>query len=281
MFERFSDRARKVMALANMEAQRFNHECIGTEHLLLGLLEEGGGVGVTVLKKQGVDIETLRAEIEKLVRSGYAVPGGKLPQTPRAKRVIEYAVAEARSLNHKDIGTEHILLGLLRETEGIASHVLVNLGLTIENTRQTIAGLQQTGASCESSEPPIRQSDELDHLCSLTAYQPADELTHAVYKVAGGFPKEEIYGIGSHLRRTALLIPPNIAAAYRRSGQTGAKWFVDIALGLLRELRYGLDFAVELGYLKAEEQDELGNLIDEIDEELTDFGTSLAKLRDS
>ena len=146
MFERFTDRARKVMALANQEAQRFNHEFIGTEHLLLGLVKEGSGVGATVLKNLDVDIKKLRLEVEKLVHSGPdMVTMGKLPQTPRAKKVIEYAIEEARALNHNYVGTEHILLGLLRESEGIAAQVLMNLGLKLEDVRQEVLNLLGAG----------------------------------------------------------------------------------------------------------------------------------------
>ena len=146
MFERFTDRARKVMALANQEAQRFNHECIGTEHILLGLVKEGSGVGATVLKNLDVDIKKLRLEVEKQVKSGPdLVTMGKLPQTPRAKKVIEYAIEEARSLNHNYVGTEHILLGLLRESEGIAAQVLMSLGLKLEEIRQEVLNLLGAG----------------------------------------------------------------------------------------------------------------------------------------
>jgi ATP-dependent Clp protease ATP-binding subunit ClpC len=146
MFERFTDRARKVMALANQEAQRFNHEYIGTEHILLGLVKEGSGVGATVLKNLEVDIKKLRLEIEKLVKSGPdMVTMGKLPQTPRAKKVIEYAIEEARALNHNYVGTEHILLGILRESEGIAAQVLMSLGLKLEEVRQEVLNLLGAG----------------------------------------------------------------------------------------------------------------------------------------
>jgi ATP-dependent Clp protease ATP-binding subunit ClpC len=146
MFERFTDRARKVMALANQEAQRFNHEHIGTEHILLGLVKEGSGVGANVLKNLDVDIKKLRLEIEKLVKSGPdMVTMGKLPQTPKAKKVIEYAIEEARALNHNYVGTEHILLGLLRETDGIAAQVLMNLGLKLEDVRQEVLNLLGAG----------------------------------------------------------------------------------------------------------------------------------------
>jgi ATP-dependent Clp protease ATP-binding subunit ClpC len=150
MFERFTDRARKVMALANQEAQRFNHEYIGTEHILLGLVKEGSGVGATVLKNLDVDIKKLRLEIEKLVKSGPdMVTMGKLPHTPRAKKVIEFAIEEARSLNHNYVGTEHLLLGLLRETDGIAAQVMMNLGLRLEDVRQEVLNLLGAGVDPE------------------------------------------------------------------------------------------------------------------------------------
>jgi ATP-dependent Clp protease ATP-binding subunit ClpC len=152
MFERFTDRARKVMALANQEAQRFNHEYIGTEHILLGLVKEGSGVGANVLKNLGVDLRKVRMEVEKLVKSGpEMVTMGKLPQTPRAKRVIEYAIEEARNLNHNYVGTEHLLLGLLREQDGVAAQVLMNLGLKLDEVREEVLNL--LGAGAEPEEP--------------------------------------------------------------------------------------------------------------------------------
>jgi len=151
MFERFTDRARKVMALANQEAQRFNHEYIGTEHILLGLVKEGSGVGANVLKNLDVDLRKVRLEVEKLVKSGPdMVTMGKLPQTPRAKKVIEYAIEEARNLNHNYVGTEHLLLGLLREHDGVAAQVLMNLNLKLEEVREEVLNL--LGAGTESEE---------------------------------------------------------------------------------------------------------------------------------
>lgn len=146
MFERFTDRARKVMALANQEAQRFNHEYIGTEHILLGLVKEGSGVGANVLKNLDVDLRKVRLEVEKLVKAGpEVVMMGKLPQTPRAKKVIECAIEEARSLNHNYVGTEHLLLGLLREHDGVAAQVLMNLGLKLDEVREEVLNLLGAG----------------------------------------------------------------------------------------------------------------------------------------
>src|SRR5260370_19479569 len=142
MYERFTDRARKVMELANMEAQRFNHEYIGTEHVLLGLIKEGAGTGAQALQNLGIDLRKVRLEVEKIVYFGPdTVTMARLPQTPRTKKVIEYAIEEARNLSHNYVGTEHLLLGLLREQEGVASQVLMNLGLRLERARDEVLNL--------------------------------------------------------------------------------------------------------------------------------------------
>jgi ATP-dependent Clp protease ATP-binding subunit ClpC len=136
------------MQLANQEAQRFNHEYIGTEHILLGLVKEGSGVAANVLKNLDVDLRKIRLEVEKIVQSGPdMVTMGKLPQTPRAKKVIEYAIEEARQLNHNYVGTEHLLLGLLREQEGVAAQVLMNLGLKLDEVREEVLNLLGHGAA--------------------------------------------------------------------------------------------------------------------------------------
>jgi len=146
MYERFTDRARKVLQLANQEAQRLNHEYIGTEHILLGLVKEGSGVAANVLKNMDVDLAKIRREVEKLVNQGTdMIAMGKLPQTPRAKKAIEYAVEEARNFSHTYVGTEHLLLGLLREEEGVAAQVLLNLGLSLDRVRDQILELMGNG----------------------------------------------------------------------------------------------------------------------------------------
>ena len=157
MFERFTDRARKVMALANQEAQRFNHEYIGTEHILLGLIKEGTGVGANVLKNLDVDLHKVRMEVEKMVKSGpEPVSMGRLPHTPRAKKVLEYAIEEAHNLNHNYVGTEHLLLGLLREKEGVAAQVMMNMGMKLEEVRAEVLSL--LGANMEAPEAPAAEA---------------------------------------------------------------------------------------------------------------------------
>ncbi|MFA5117558.1 MAG: ATP-dependent Clp protease ATP-binding subunit [Candidatus Omnitrophota bacterium] len=139
MFNRFTERARKVIILAKEEAKRFNHDYIGTEHILLGLIREGEGVAASVLEKMGLSLENIRLEIEKLVQPGPTTQIiGDLPFTPRSKKALELSAEEAHALGHNYIGTEHILLGLIREEEGVASQVLINLGLDLETVRNKI-----------------------------------------------------------------------------------------------------------------------------------------------
>src|SRR5262245_739088 len=134
MFERFSDRARKIMALAHQEALRLDHDFIGTEHILLGILAERGCVGASVLQNLGVDLSKARKAVEKLLRAGPRPRShGELEQTPRTKRVIQLANEEARALNHTHVGSEHLLLGLIREEHGVAAQVLVSFGLELES----------------------------------------------------------------------------------------------------------------------------------------------------
>src|SRR5580704_9568756 len=137
--QNFTPRAQQVLALARKEADRFNHNFVGTEHLLLGLIKLGQGVAVNVLQKMGLDLETVRMEVEKQVGTGPDQKMiGNIPYTPRVKKVLALAAKEAKALNHTYVGTEHILLGLLREGDGVAARVLKNLDVDIEQTRQEI-----------------------------------------------------------------------------------------------------------------------------------------------
>ena len=152
MYERFTDRARHVMQFANQEAMRFNHEYIGTEHILLGLVKEGTGVAATVFKNLSVDLLRVRLEVEKIAQVGPDWEGaGKLPSTPKAKKVLEYSIDEARKLNHNYVGTEHLLLGLLRDDASVAAQVLLNLGLSLTGVRNEI--LRLLGVPPETQNP--------------------------------------------------------------------------------------------------------------------------------
>ncbi len=141
MFERFTDRARRVVVLAQEEARLLNHNYIGTEHILLGLIHEGEGVAAKALESLGISLEAVRAQVEEIIGQGQSAPTGHIPFTPRAKKVLELSLREALQLGHNYIGTEHILLGLIREGEGVAAQVLVKLGADLSRVRQQVIQL--------------------------------------------------------------------------------------------------------------------------------------------
>jgi hypothetical protein len=148
MFERFTDRARRVVVLAQEEARLLNHNHIGTEHILLGLIHEGEGVAYLALTELGISLDAVRAQVEAEIGQGSEAPGGHIPFTPRAKKVLELSLREALQLGHNYIGTEHILLGLIREGEGVAAQVLVGLGAGLDRVRgQVVQLLANAGAS--------------------------------------------------------------------------------------------------------------------------------------
>src|SRR6266542_131244 len=142
MFERFTERARRVVVLAQEEARMLNHGYIGTEHILLGLIHEGEGVAATALESLGISRMAVRSEVEEIIGQGEAAPTGHIPFTPRAKKVLEFALREALQLGHHYIGTEHILLGLIREGEGVAAQVLEKLGADLNRMRQQVIQLR-------------------------------------------------------------------------------------------------------------------------------------------
>jgi ATP-dependent Clp protease ATP-binding subunit ClpA len=161
-FDKFTERARKVLSYAQEEAQRFQHNYIGTEHLLLGLVREGEGVAAKVLNNLGVELYKVREAVEFIIGRGDRIVLGEIGLTPRAKKVIELAVDEARRLNHHYIGTEHLLLGLVREGEGIAAGVLESLGVNLEKVRtHTIQVLSSSGVSQRVQEPPTGLAPQL------------------------------------------------------------------------------------------------------------------------
>src|SRR2546427_2608102 len=141
MFERFTDRARRVVVLAQDEARMHNHNYIGNEHLLVGLIHEGEGVAAKALESMGISLEAVRQQVEEIIGQGQAAPTGHIPFTPRAKKVLELSLREALQLGHNYIGTEHILLGLIREGEGVAAQVLQKLGADLNRVRQQVIQL--------------------------------------------------------------------------------------------------------------------------------------------
>jgi ATP-dependent Clp protease ATP-binding subunit ClpA len=141
MFERFTDRARRVVVLAQEEARMLNHNYIGTEHILLGLIHEGEGVAAKALESLGISLDAVRQQVEEIIGQGQQAPSGHIPFTPRAKKVLELSLREALQLGHNYIGTEHILLGLIREGDGVAAQVLVKLGADLNRVRQQVIQL--------------------------------------------------------------------------------------------------------------------------------------------
>jgi ATP-dependent Clp protease ATP-binding subunit ClpC len=171
MFNRFTERARKVIVYAKEEARRFNHDYIGTEHLLLGLIREGEGVAAAVLQKLGVDLEAIRIEVEKLVQPGPQTQVvGDIPFTPRSKKALELSAEEARALGHNYIGTEHLLLGLVKEGEGMAYRVLLNLGLDLGKLRSEVMELLGSGIPGYGQQPQQEQRQINSKTPAIDAY---------------------------------------------------------------------------------------------------------------
>lgn len=198
MFERFTERARKVMSIARQEAQRLNSEFIGTEHMLLAIIQEGGGVAAKVLKKLNIDSKQVRIEVDKLITPAAApsVTMGQLPFSPRAKRVIELAGEAASQLGHDVIGTEHILFGLLKENEGIAAQVLVKLGLKLDKVRDEI--LEALGAPIAPTAQEADPASPIGYVITFTDgldQKKVDQVLEAVRLLKGVSKVEKIRGI--------------------------------------------------------------------------------------
>jgi ATP-dependent Clp protease ATP-binding subunit ClpC len=169
MFERFTERARRVVVLAQEEARMLNHNYIGTEHILLGLARESEGVAARALESLGISLEAVRQQVEEIIGRGQEAPSGHIPFTPRAKKVLELSLREAQQLGHNYIGTEHILLGLIREGSGVAAQVLVKLGADLNRVRQRVVqllhgyqGEDVTGEGLPLSGDPPSRVDSLD-----------------------------------------------------------------------------------------------------------------------
>jgi ATP-dependent Clp protease ATP-binding subunit ClpA len=160
MFQRFTDRARRVVVLAQDEARRLDHNYIGTEHLLLGLISEGEGVAAAALKSLGISLAPVRQQVEEIIGRGQEAPQGHIPFTPRAKSVLELSLREALQLGHNYIGTEHILLGLIREGDGVAGHVLVRLGADLNRVRPQVIQLLH-GRTAEEPGPEVEVLPEM------------------------------------------------------------------------------------------------------------------------
>jgi len=161
MFERFSDRARRVVVLAQEEARMLDHNYIGTEHILLGLIREGEGAAAKALESLGISLDAVRQQVEEIIGRGQQVPSGHIPFTPRAKKVLELSLRESLQLGHSYIGTEHILLGLIREGDGVAAQVLVRLGADLNRLRLQVIQLHGYQGEDEPESMPVAQGPGL------------------------------------------------------------------------------------------------------------------------
>jgi hypothetical protein len=198
MFERFTDRARRVLTLAEEEARLLDHGFIGTEHLLLGLISEGEGLAAKVLESLDISLESVRREVEQTVGRAHGTPGGSPPFTPRAKKVLELSLREALQLGHNYIGTEHILLGLMREGDGVAAQVLARLGADLVKVRQTV--VQQL-----SGYEGTRQKAPLPSLPTFSRRVPIGEACVVEVVLAGRGPEVFAAAYGRVRELIALL----------------------------------------------------------------------------
>jgi hypothetical protein len=158
MFERFTDRARRVVVLAQEEARHLDHNYIGTEHILLGLIHEGEGVAARALTELDISLEAVRTKVQQMIGHGDEAPTGHIPFTPRAKKVLELSLREALALSHNYIGTEHILLGLIREGEGVAAQVLIELGGSLDRVRQQVIQILANASQLQAEQVGGMQS---------------------------------------------------------------------------------------------------------------------------
>jgi ATP-dependent Clp protease ATP-binding subunit ClpA len=208
MYDRFTDRARKVLEFAKQEAQRLEHQFLGTEHILLGLAKEGSGVAANVLKNLDIDLQKIRLEVEKMVPGPISTISGRFPQTPRAKKVIEFAIDEARRLTHKYVGTEHLLLGLLREQEGAGAQVLMNMGLRLDLVRQEVLKLLGPAMQVRGESLPLPEVD-------------VTKLPEEVQRVVATF--DQLIEQLGHFKETAVAVQDFVKAANIRDQQDEIK----------------------------------------------------------
>ncbi len=210
LFERFTDRARRVVVLAQEEARLLNHSYIGTEHILLGLIHEGEGVAAKALESLSISLESVRAQVEEIIGQGGSSPSGHIPFTPRAKKVLELSLREALQLGHNYIGTEHILLGLLREGEGVATQVLVKLGADLGKVRQQViqllSGYQGPAAKGESSSGSAPSSGSKEESGEKGGSQILDQFGRNLTQLARDKKLDPVIGRARELERVMQIL---------------------------------------------------------------------------
>ena len=206
MWQRFTERARKVVFYAQEEAQKFGEGYVSTEHLLLGLVREADSVAARVLDKLGVSLNRVRAEVEKQLPRGDARPNQDMTLTPRAKRVIDLAYDEARNLNNNYIGTEHLLLGLIREGDGLAGRVLAKLGVELEKARREVMGLQDNDTQQKSSSGSRSSSSSSTTSGAATKTQTLDEFGRDLTELAREGKLDPVVGRQNEIERVMQIL---------------------------------------------------------------------------
>jgi ATP-dependent Clp protease ATP-binding subunit ClpA len=209
MFERFTDRARRVVVLAQEEARMLNHNYIGTEHILLGLIHEGEGVAAKALESLGISLDAVREQVQEIIGQGQQAPSGHIPFTPRAKKVLELSLREALQLGHNYIGTEHILLGLIHEGQGIAARALTSMGISLDVMRQAIEdiigrGVQPVVSGHIPFTPRAKKVLELSLRESLqlgSDYIGTEHILLALIREGSGVAAQVLAGAGVDLNR--------------------------------------------------------------------------------
>ena len=210
MSNRFTERAQRVILIAQEEAKRLNHDYVGTEHILLGLIALGEGVAAQVLANLGVDLRRVRSEIEKIVGTGDNVMLlGEIPFTPRAKKVLEYAVEEAQHMGHSYVGTEHLLLGLIREEEGVAARVLENLGLRLDVVREEVLNLLGEGQQQGGKEAPSAGSGSGSPSRTKSKTPTLDEFGRDLTAMAREGKLDPVIGRANEIERMIRSCAPN------------------------------------------------------------------------
>jgi hypothetical protein len=220
MFERFTDRARRVVVLAQEEARMLDHNYIGTEHILLGLIHEGSGVAAKALESLEISLAAVRQQVEEIIGRGQHAPSGHIPFTPRAKRVLELSLRESLQLGHNYIGTEHILLGLIREGEGVAAQVLVRLGADLDRVRQQVIQLLH-GYQARAARGPITEAEVAEATWSRRPVAREfwlTEMQDALAKIA-----DRLTAIERHLGMTAHPAAQDNPPGEKSAGPPGPK----------------------------------------------------------
>ena len=268
MFERFTDRARRVVVLAQEEARLLNHNYIGTEHILLGLIHEGGGVAARGLQGFGIRLDSVRSQVVETIGQGHQSPSGHIPFTPRAKKVLELSLREALQLGHNYIGTEHILLGLIREGDGVVAQVLEKLGADLPKVRHTVIRLLSEGLGDESATAAMASS---------RAEEPYPEGRRVSGSRSGRGSPVEFSGVDDSITLQGLRIPAHhgVTDRERAAGQTfvvDVNAYLDVsAAGRSDELSSTVDYATLAEAIHRRVSGERWNLIERVAERVADL----------